>query len=112
MARIECPRPIFGVMDITHALHGARITPAITDGLEINLTLGPLAIVTYLGDVAAEELGVEAGIVCHVMRQAYGSLGQGKSDGIHLIIDTVGSAPTLGDPHPMGKEGDGRKQIG
>ena len=59
MAGIECPRPIFGVMDITNARHCPRITPSVADGLGINLALGPLSIVAYLGDIAAEELGIE-----------------------------------------------------
>ena len=96
-------------MDITHALHGARITPAITDGLEINLTLGPLAIVAYLGDVATEELGIEARTTCQIVRQAHQTFGHNKRYRVELIGYTVGVAPSLIDPQPVGKEGNWRK---
>ena len=98
-------------MDITHALHGARITPAITDGLEINLTLGPLAIVTYLGDVAAEELGIVTGVACPFVCQAYDTFGHSK----HYRVGLIGyadAAPALIDPQPVGKESNWRKKIG
>jgi hypothetical protein len=96
-------------MDITHALHRARITPAVTDGLEINLTLGPLAIVAYLGDVAAEELGIEACTTSQIVCQAHYTFGHDKRYRVELIGYAVGVAPSLIDPQPVGKEGNWRK---
>ena len=112
MARIECPLPIFGVMDVTHALNRTRITTAVSDRLEINLTLGPLALVTYLGDVAAEELGIEARTTCQIVCQTHQTFSHDKRYRVELIGYTVGVAPSLIDPQPVGKEGNRRKKIG
>jgi hypothetical protein len=99
-------------MDITHALHRPRITPSVSDGLEINLTFGPLAIVTYLRDITAEELGIEACTTCQIVRQAHQTFGHDKRYRVELIGYTVGVAPSLIDPQPVGKEGNRRKKIG
>ena len=111
MACIESPLPIFGVMDVTNARHCPRITPSVADSLGINLALGPLAIVTYLGDVAAEELGIVTGIACPFVCQAYDTFGHSK----HYRVGLIGyadAAPALIDPQPVGKESNWRKKIG
>ena len=98
-------------MDITNARHCPRITPSVADGLGINLALGPLTIVAYLGDIAAEELGIETGIACPFVCQAHYTFGHGKHYRIGLIGYTD-AAPALIDPQPVGKKGNWRKKIG
>ena len=99
-------------MDITNARHCPRITPSVADGLGINLALGPLTIVAYLGDIAAEELGIETGIACPLVCQAHYTFGHSKYYRVCHIGYTVGVTPSLINPQPVGKEGNWRKKIG
>jgi hypothetical protein len=68
--------------------------------------------VAYLGDIAAEELGIEARPTCQIVCQAHNTFSHDKRYRVVLIGHTVGVAPSLIDPQPVGKEGNWRKKIG
>jgi hypothetical protein len=112
MSRIESPLPIRRVLNKSDTLHLTRIASTVTDGLYIDHAFSPGTVVAHLSDITTKEFGIKACPTCQIMCQSHKTFAHSKSYCVEPIIYVVHIAPSIVDPHPVGKESNRWKKIG